>query len=296
MTLLDELLGRGTVLLDGAWGTELQARGLGAGETPDLWNLAHPDRVEAVARAYVEAGSDVILTNTFRANAVALARHGEGPRVGDINRSGVEISRRAAGTKARVFASMGPSGQLLRSGDVDAATVKAAFEEQARALATAGADALVLETFSDLEEAALALAAARETGLPVVACMAFDSGKNRDRTMMGTTPEEAAAALAVRGADVVGANCGSGVDGLVRVCERLASATDRPVWIKANAGLPVLEGGEVVYRTTPEEFAAHFDGLVEAGAAFIGGCCGTTPAFVAALRDRRARQGGALTP
>jgi 5-methyltetrahydrofolate--homocysteine methyltransferase len=286
MPLIDALIEKGPVLLDGAWGTELQARGLAVGEVPDYWNLAHPDRVEDVARAYVEAGSDIILTNTFRANAIALANHPDVSKLEQVNIAGVEISKRAAGGRARVFASIGPTGKLLLMRQVDEASLRATFEQQAQALAAGGADAIVVETMADLEEARLAIEAARTTGLPVVACMVFDSGKKKDRTMMGVTPEQAAEALTLAGADVIGANCGNGIDGYIPVCTRMASATDRPIWIKANAGLPTLEGLETVYRTTPEEFASHLDELIDAGARFIGGCCGTNPAFIAALRER----------
>ena len=151
------------------------------------------------------------------------------------------------------------------------------------ALADAGAEALVIETMAELEEAELALAAAKQTGLPVVACVVFDSGANHDRTMMGVTPEQAAARLTAAGADVVGANCGQGIAGYVDICRRMRTATDRPLWIKANAGLPDFVDGHVVYRTSPEQFAAHAPALLAAGAQFVGGCCGTSPAYIAAL-------------
>jgi methionine synthase I (cobalamin-dependent) len=284
--LIGELIAEGPVLLDGAWGTELQARGLAPGDTPDFWNLEHPERVEEVARSYVDAGSRVILTNTFRANSIAMARHPEISRLGSVNRAGVEIAKRAAGDRARVFASIGPCGKLLFNDEVDKSSLYAAFEAQAQALAAGGADGIVIETMSDLEEADIAIEAARATGLPVVACMVYDTGKNDDRTLMGVTPEQAAEALARSGADVIGANCGTGIARYVSICSRLAAATDRPIWIKANAGLPELEGTEVVYRTTPEEFASHLEALVDAGARFIGGCCGTSPAYIEALRKR----------
>ena len=283
--LLERLLASAPVVLDGAWGTELQARGLALGECPDAWNLSHPDRVEAVARAYVEAGSDVILTNTFRSNRIALADTELEARAREMSRAGVEISRRAAAGRAHIFASMGPSGKLLAAGDVDERALQQAFAEQARALAEGGADAIVIETMSDPAEAAIAIRAARETGLPVVACMTFDSGANFDRTMMGTTVEAAMHALVEAGADVIGANCGQGIESFVALCKRIRAASDRPVWIKANAGLPELEGERVVYRTTPEVFALSVASLVEAGASFVGGCCGTSPAFVAAIRS-----------
>jgi len=286
--LIRRFLAAAPIITDGAWGTELQARGLGPGQCPDAWNLEHPDRVEAVARAYVEAGSQVILTNTFRANRLALARHGLAEKTVEINRAGAEISRRAAGT-ACVFASIGPSGRMLMTGETTEEELAEVFAEQARALAEGGADGIVVETMSDLTEARIAVRAARATGLPVVASMVFDSGRNRDRTMMGVTAEQAARGLSEAGADVVGANCGQGVAGYVEICRRLRAATDRPVWIKANAGMPELVGGVPVYRTTPEEYAAWVPALVEAGASFIGGCCGTNPEFIRAIRRMLAK-------
>jgi 5-methyltetrahydrofolate--homocysteine methyltransferase len=287
--LIDELTAGGSVLLDGAWGTELQARGLEGGEVADLWNLRHPERVEDVARAYVEAGSQVILTNTFRANRIALQRYGAENHVVEINRAGAQISGRAAAGRAKVFASIGPSGKMLMTREVDEAALAAAFAEQAQALAEGGADALVLETMVDLAEARIALVAALTTGLPVVACMVFDSGKNRDRTMMGVSPAQAAAELARAGAHVVGANCGVGIDHAVALCRAMAGSTDRPVWIKPNAGIPELVHGEIVYRTDAETFASFVPELLAAGAKFIGGCCGSTPDFVAAIRRRLGR-------
>jgi methionine synthase I (cobalamin-dependent) len=171
-------------------------------------------------------------------------------------------------------------------GDVDETTLRAAFSEQAQALAAGGADAIVIETMSDLAEAGIAVEAAKATGLPVVACMVFDSGKNRDRTMMGVTPTQASEELTRIGADAIGANCGTGVEDYIPICASLAAATRLPIWIKPNAGIPELENGEVVYRTTPAEFAANVPKLLEAGASFVGGCCGTNPGFIEAMRRK----------
>ncbi len=284
--LLEGLLGGGPVLTDGAWGTELQARGLQVGEFPDGWNLSHPDKVGEVAAAYVQAGSRVILTNTFGANRLRLGAHGLADKLAEINRRGVEISRQAAGAQARVFASIGPTGKMLLTGEVTEEELRDLFAEQARALAGAGADALVVETMAELEEARIAVGAAHATGLPVVACMVFDAGKNKDRTMTGVTPEQAAEGLIAAGADVIGANCGQGIEGFIPICRRLRAVTDRPLWMKANAGLPQMEEGRVVYRTTPETFAAAGPELVAAGANFIGGCCGTNPDYIRALKAR----------
>lgn len=278
-----QLIEGGPVVTDGAWGTQLQARGLPIGAAPDPWNLEFPDRVAEVPRAYVEAGSRVVLTNTFGANRIMLARHGAEGRVEEINRAGVELSRAAAGDRVAVFASMGPTGIMLAMGEASEDALAAAFREQAEALAAAGADALVLETMSDVEEALLALKAAKTTGLPVVVSLVFDSGKERDRTMMGTTPEQAARMLAEAGADVIGANCGLGAAQMLPICRRLRAASDLPIWMKPNAGMPELVDGRAVYRTTPDEFAAHGAELVRAGANFVGGCCGTTPEMIRAL-------------
>jgi 5-methyltetrahydrofolate--homocysteine methyltransferase len=280
---IDKLLAGGPVVTDGAWGTQLHGRGLQPGDCPDAWNLSHADRVESVARAYVEAGSQVILTNTFGANRFILARHNLSDRAAEINRAGVEISRRAAGNRAKVFASLGPSGVMLMMGAVKPAELQAAFAEQAQAMADAGADGIVVETMSDPAEAALAVAAAQATGLPVVACMVFDSGANKDRTMMGTTPEQAAEQLTAAGADVVGSNCGQGIAGFVAICRRLYAAAGQPVWIKANAGLPQVLDGQTVYTQTPQQFAEFVPELVAAGAGFLGGCCGSSPEFIQAV-------------
>jgi len=274
----------GPVLTDGAWGTQLQEKGLTPGEFPDAWNLSNPTKVEEVARAYVSAGSKVILTNTFGSNAIRLREIGMEGHLAEINRAGVRISRQAAGRESRVFASIGPTGKLLMNGDVTEQEMTDAFDAQARALAEAGADALVVETMSDPDEARLAVAAARKTGLPIVACMVFDSGRDKDRTMMGNTPEQVAQILTDAGADVIGANCGQGISGFPAICRRLHSATDKPIWIKSNAGLPEMIHGKAHYATSPEEFAKWVPELVRAGAAFIGGCCGTSPAFIAAAR------------
>jgi len=288
--LIQKLIERGPAITDGAWGTQLQARGLEPGEAPDLWNLTHPKEVAQVGRAYVEAGSAIILTNTFGANRIRLSDSGSADLVKEINKAGVALSREAAGKDALVFASLGPSGKLLMNGDVNEDELLAAFTEQAEALASAGPDALVIETMQDLAEAKLAIAAARTTGLPVVASMVFDSGKEKDRTMMGTTPEQAADGLAKAGADVVGANCGQGIAGFVAICARLkAAAEGRPVWIKANAGLPQMRDGKAVYATTPAEFAGHVPAVLAAGASFIGGCCGTAPEFIREIAGRLRR-------
>jgi methionine synthase I (cobalamin-dependent) len=283
--LIANLAAQGTVLTDGAWGTQLQARGLAGGDFPDAWNLSRPEDVLAVAQAYLQAGSQIILTNTFGSNRLRLEAHHLADRLREINRAGVEISRQAAGERARVFASIGPSGKLLAAGETTTDELRGVFDQQAAALAEGKPDGLVVETMSDLEEALLAVASARATGLPVVACMVFDSGKQLDRTLTGVTPEQAAQALTESGADAIGANCGQGAAGFLSVCRRMREVTNRPLWMKPNAGLPELVDGEVVYRTTPAAFAADAAALRQCGATFIGGCCGTNPDFIRALAE-----------
>ncbi|MDR0392436.1 MAG: homocysteine S-methyltransferase family protein [Planctomycetaceae bacterium] len=273
----------GIFLLDGGWGTQLQARGLAIGEHPDLWNLSNPEAVLSVAAAYVSAGSDVILSNTFGSSRFVLSRNGAEDKVEAINRAGVAISNRAANGKAKVFASMGPSGVMLLSGNVTEEELYNVFLEQAVAIAAEKPDGIVIETMSDTAEAAIAVKAAKTTGLPVAACMVFDSGKNKDRTMMGTTPEQAVEKLTEAGADIIGSNCGQGIDGFIPICKRIRAVTNLPIWMKANAGLPQMIDGKTVYSQSSEDFAEKAKQLIDAGANFIGGCCGTTPDFIAEL-------------
>lgn len=285
--IVRELGAGGPVITDGAWGTQLQARGLTAGSCPELWNLTHPECVEDVARSYVDAGSQVILTNTFGGNAILLARSGLADQVCEINRAGVEISKRAADGRARVFASIGPTGKILEMEEIPEQEMRREFFRQATALADAGADAIVVETMSGLPEARLAVEAACATGLPVVASMTYGAGRDGTRTVMGVTPEQSVAILVAAGASAIGANCGEGAERLLPVCRRLRAATTLPLWLKPNAGRPELVDGRAAYaHSGAEAFAEQAALLVAAGANFVGGCCGTGPEFVRALVAR----------
>lgn len=288
----DELLAEKSVLVaDGAWGTELARRGLGVGEAPELWNLEHPDEVEAVAASYVAAGSDIILTNTFGGSRLKLEKSGLAERTGEVNRTGAEISKRAAGEKVLVFGSVGPTGEFMAPlGTVTEDDMVACFAEQIEALAAGGVDAILIETQTDLGEAKAALHAAKEnTDLSVAVSMTFDKGPKGYATMMGVTPVQAAEELQAAGADIVGSNCGGGMEQIIAVIAEMKPVADRPVWAKPNAGLPELVEGQTVFRETPEQMASRFAELVEAGADIIGGCCGTTPGHLALFvveRDR----------
>jgi methionine synthase I (cobalamin-dependent) len=282
--MISELISRGPVITDGAWGTQLQIKGLKSGECPDYWNVIHPELVGEVAKSYVDAGSHVILTNTFGANRIRLEAHGLKNKVREINMTGVAISREAAGGNAKVFASMGPTGKLIMNGDISPKDMEEVFNEQAEALALAGIDAIIVETMTDLEEAVIAIKAARSTGLPVVASMVFDSGMDMDRTMMGLTPEQVVEGLEKAGVDVLGANCGQYVAGYIPICKRMKAVSKLPIWIKANAGIPdVSSNGTVEYKANPDAFASNVTELVACGANFVGGCCGTSPEFIKAI-------------
>ncbi len=279
-----ELSGR-VLVTDGAWGTELQQRGLPGGMCPELWNVENPDAVEAVARGYVEAGSDVIIANTFGGHPLTLAGHDLTDRLTELIEAGTAISRRAAGGAAMVFASMGPTGKIVMMGEVPEEEIYNGFAEMARAIERGGADAVVAETMTEIAEVALAVRAIREnTELPVVVSMTYDSGPDKTATMMGASPADAVAALSELGVSSFGANCGVGPADYVNVAKLYRQATDAPIWIKANAGLPEMVDGTPRFPMGPDEFAGYVPALVDAGATFVGGCCGTTPEHIAAVR------------
>jgi 5-methyltetrahydrofolate--homocysteine methyltransferase len=273
------------LIADGGWGTELQKRGLAPGEPPEAWNLSRPEEVAAVARSYVEAGADIILTNTFGGSPLKLAKVHLEDKLLEINRRGARISKQAAGDQALVFASIGPSGEFMAPlGTVSEVDMVQGFAEQAMALAAGGADGIVVETMMDLAEAKAALRAAKEsTSLPVAVTLTFNKGPKGYATMMGVRPEQAAAELERAGANILGANCGAGIDIMIELMGLMRSATTLPLWCKPNAGLPELVHGKTVYRETPEMMASKLKDLVRAGAKIVGGCCGTTPCHIRAL-------------
>lgn len=279
----------GVRLTDGATGTQLAALGLPAGTPSEVWNAVNPSAVEQVARSYIQAGSEVILTNTLCANRFMLAAHGIESRVAELAEAGALIARRAADAEkdraVKVFASIGPSGKIVMTEEVSKDDLAAAFAQVAEAVAFGGVDAIVLETFNELDELKIALEAIKKAAaLPVVACMTFSSGPDKTRTMMGNAPADLARVAKAGGADAVGANCGTGPENYVKVTELLKAACDLPLWVKPNAGLPELgRDGRAHFRMGPEEFASYAPKLAAAGASFLGGCCGTTPAHIRAL-------------
>ena len=286
--ILDRL-GRGeTLISDGATGTYLQGHGLEPGGCPEAFNVSDADVVRGMAREYFEAGADMVLTNSFGGSRFMLGKYGLADRVAEFNRLAAEHARSEAPTGRYVVGSVGPTGEFLEPlGELSEAEMLVGFAEQIAALVAGGVDAVVVETMTALEESALAIRAAREysaQGLAVMATMTFDIGPRGFFTMMGVTPERAVAELQDAGADIVGANCGNGIEVMVELARELRAATDAPLLVHCNAGIPAVLRGEIVYPESPEFMARGFRTLVEdVGVNIVGGCCGTGPAHVRAV-------------
>lgn len=280
---------KSTILSDGAWGTNLQRKGLEIGECPEEWNINYPDLVEEVARDFIEAGSRLIKTNSFGGSRFKLEQYGLGERTTEINRLGGEISRRAAGPNVLVMGSIGPTGKMLITGEVTEDDLYEAFKQQATALEAGGVDVILVETMSDLEEARLAVQAASNNTACEIACtMTFEKTVDGDyKTMMGIDPAQMFPVLPDAGASFIGTNCGNGIERMVEVVNKIRAVnTEIPVIVHANAGMPVYEEGKTIFPETPEEMASHVPQLVEAGANVIGGCCGTTPEHVKKIGEK----------
>lgn len=290
MNKLESLLQESDIILaDGAMGTMLFAAGLQHGELPQLWNLERPEHVAAVHRQYLQAGSQLVLTNTFSANRFRMTSHEPKPSIAEVNRAGAQIllaEVEAAGGKALAAGDIGPSGQVMAPyGELTFEVAKAGFVEQAEALIDSGVDVIWIESMSDLEEARAAFEATREisTGIPIISTMTFDT---QGRTIMGVSPEMAVKTLSSHGAAAVGGNCGEGPDEIIQVIEKMHESSPETILVaKANAGIPKMIEGKAVYEADPATMAEYALRVRTAGAQIIGACCGSTPTHIQAMAD-----------
>ena len=273
--ILKTLSSKKILISDGAWGTFLQKKGLKPGDCPELWNLEHPDEVLEIALSYIRAGSDMIETNSFGGSSIKLSGYGLGKRAFEINKEAARISREAA-------------GKMLMMEEVSEQEAFESFGEQARALEEGGADMIVVETMTDLQEARIAVRAVREfTRLEVACTMTFDKTVTGEfRTMMGVSPAEMTEAMVDAGVDIIGSNCGHGMKDMEGIVKEIRAVNQKiPVLVHANAGIPVYRDGETVYPESPEIMADFITPLIDAGADIVGGCCGTTPNHILKIRQ-----------
>ncbi len=276
------------LISDGAWGTFLHQKGLQAGECPESWNVSHPDKVLDIPREYIQAGADMVLTNSFGASPFKLKHYGLEDKVFEINKAAAEISRRAAGPDHFVLGSIGPTGVILMMGEATEQELYNGFKQQAVALQAGGADAACIETMSALDEAEIAIKAVKEnTNLEIICTFTFEKTVNGDyRTMMGVSPADMLTMLKKNGVDVIGANCGNGIRRMVDIVKDIRNIDQSiPMLVHANAGKPVIKDGKTVFPETPEEMASFIPAIIDAGVNIIGGCCGTTPQHIKHIKQ-----------
>jgi len=286
--LLDRLHERKVLVADGAMGTMLFQRGLSPGECPERINLEHPEILEEIARLYVEAGAEIIQTNTFGGSPLKLAMYHLDDKTEEINVAAVRAARKGARGRAFVAASCGPCARLLKPyGDTDPAEVQAGFERQISALVSERIDMISVETMTDLHEAVLAVRAVKAVApsIPVSATMTFDSTPRGFYTIMGVTVEQAAKGLADAGADIIGSNCGNGIENMIGIAAEFRKYSNLPILIRPNAGLPRMTEGVLIYPESPQFMAEKCREMLQLGVRIIGGCCGTTPEHIRAFRS-----------
>jgi len=284
-----EKIAEGRILIsDGAWGTFLHKKGLKVQECPESWNTERPGDVEEIAQSYVDAGADIVLTNSFGGSPFKLAAYGLQDKTFELNKAAAEISRRAAGDQVLVMGSMGPTGKMIMMGEIPEEELLEGMKEQTRGLVAGGVDGIVVETMSDLEEARITIAAIKSvTDLDVACTFTFSKTQTGEyRTMMGVGVAEYLEMTFKAGVDVVGANCGNGTAGMIEIVKEIRGIDpDIPVLVHANAGLPEYKDGETVFPESPGEMAPQMKTLVAAGANIVGGCCGTTPEHIRFIKQ-----------
>ena len=283
-----ERLNNGEILVsDGAMGTMLFEKGLRSGDCPELINLSKPEVLEEIALLYLEAGADIIQTNTFGGSPLKLSDYGFEDKCEEINSKAVECVRKAIGKRAYLSGSCGPSGRLLKPhGDTEPELLLKGFERQIDALMKAGVDIICIETMTDLREATLAVTAAKNISpvVPIIVSMTFDKIPKGYYTIMGVNIEDAVKGLENAGADIIGSNCGNGIDNMIEIAKQMKELSDRPILIQSNAGIPENKNSEIVYPESPSYFEDKTLELIEAGVSIIGGCCGTKPEHIRAVR------------
>ena len=285
--LLNRIYEGETIISDGGTGTYLQKNGLEPGGCPEEFNVSHPEVIKKMAREYFEAGSDMVLTNSFGGSVFRQKHYGFEDSVFKFNKLAAQLAKSQAPEHGFVCGSLGPTGEFLRPlGLVSNQEMYDSFKNQALALEEGGADCVVIETMLDIDETSIALQAVREnTSMLAMATMTFDLGPRGFFTMMGVTPEDAAKKLEQSGAQVIGANCGNGIERMIEIASKKRNSTDKPMMINCNAGIPSLVSGEILYPETPEYMAEQFMKLKDVGVNIIGGCCGTSPEHIKALSD-----------
>lgn len=281
--ILDKMKEGKVLISDGAWGTFLHQKGLKVQECPESWNIERPDDVLEIAKSYVDAGADIILTNSFGGSPFKLEGYGLKQKTYELNKAAGEISKKAAGDKALVLGSLGPTGKMVMMGEIPEAELLEGLTEQVKGLVEGGVDGIVIETMSDLEEARVAIKASKAVcDLDVACTFTFSKTQTGEyRSMMGTGVSEFLEMAQEAGADIIGANCGNGTAGMIDIVREIREINpDIPVLVHANAGLPVYKDGETVFPESASEMAAQMKDLVAAGANIVGGCCGTTPEHI----------------
>ena len=302
-SLLKEIQKGKVLISDGAWGTFLHELGLGIGECPEIWNVTHRNEVLSIAKSYIDAGADMILTNSFGAHPLRLKHYDLQDRASKLNEAAAAISREAAGEDHFVLGSIGPSGAIIMMEEISEEEVYDGFRIQVEALAKGGADAVCIETMSEIAEACLAIRAAKEfTDLEVICTFTYQKTVHGYyRTMMGVSPEDMIASVKEAGADIIGANCGIGFDQMLEVVKEIKEADKTtPLLVHANAGIPMVKNNKTIFPESPEEMSSKVKYLVEAGVNIIGGCCGTTPEhirlFVKEIKEQTEFSSGDISP